>query len=66
MLTAVNPHIGYEVAARLAREAILTGRSIRELCLEEGVLTKEQLDLILDPYEMTHPGIAGSSIMKLK
>lgn len=66
VLTAVNPHIGYEVAARLAREAILTGRSIRELCIEEGALTKEQLDLILDPYEMTHPGIAGSSIMKLK
>ena len=66
VLTAVKPHIGYEVAARLAREAILTGRSIRELCIEEGVLTKEQLDLILDPYEMTHPGIAGSSIMKLK
>ncbi len=66
VLTAVNPHVGYEVAARLAREAILTGRSIRELCIEEGVLTKEQLDLILDPYEMTHPGIAGSSIMKLK
>ncbi|MGE7947149.1 aspartate ammonia-lyase [Lysinibacillus sp. NPDC093688] len=66
VLTAVNPHIGYEVAARIAREAILSGRSIRELCLEEGVLTKEQLDLILDPYEMTHPGIAGSSIMKLK
>jgi len=66
VLTAVNPHIGYEVAARLAREAILSGRSIRDLCLEAGVLTTEQLDLILDPYEMTHPGIAGSSIMKLK
>ncbi|QPQ35618.1 MULTISPECIES: aspartate ammonia-lyase [unclassified Lysinibacillus] len=66
VLTAVNPHIGYEVAARLAREAILSGRSIRELCIESGVLTKEQLDLILDPYEMTHPGIAGSSMMKLK
>ncbi|WP_244294716.1 aspartate ammonia-lyase [Lysinibacillus fusiformis] len=66
VLTAVNPHIGYEVAARLAREAILTGRSIRELCIEADVLTKEQLDLILDPYEMTHPGIAGSSIMNLK
>ncbi|WP_264988710.1 aspartate ammonia-lyase [Lysinibacillus piscis] len=66
VLTAVNPHIGYEVAARLAREAILTGRSIRELCLESGVLTTEQLDLILDPYEMTHPGIAGASMMTLK
>ncbi|QPR69376.1 aspartate ammonia-lyase [Lysinibacillus macroides] len=66
VLTAVNPHIGYEVAARLAREAILTGRSIRELCIEANVLTSEQLDLILDPYEMTHPGIAGSSMMQLK
>ena len=66
VLTAVNPHIGYEVAARIAREAILSGRSIRELCIEEGVLTAEQLDLILDPYEMTHPGIAGASMMQFK
>ena len=65
VLTAVNPHIGYETAARLAREAILSGRSIRELCIAEGVLTAEQLDLILDPYEMTHPGIAGASLMNL-
>lgn len=64
VLTAVNPHIGYEIAARIAREAILSGRSIRELCIEQGVLTAEQLDLILDPYEMTHPGIAGASMMK--
>ena len=66
VLTAVNPHIGYEIAARIAREAILSGRSIRELCIEEGVLTSDELDLILDPYEMTHPGIAGASMMKLK
>jgi aspartate ammonia-lyase len=66
VVTAVNPHIGYETAARLAREAIVTNRSIRELCLEEGVLTAEELELILDPYEMTHPGIAGASILKLK
>lgn len=66
VLTAVNPHIGYEVAARIAREAILSGRPIREICIEGGVLTAEQLDLILDPYEMTHPGIAGASIMKYK
>lgn len=64
ILTAVNPHIGYETAARLASEAIRTGQSIRELCIEAGVLTAEQLDLILDPYEMTHPGIAGSSMLK--
>ncbi|SMQ73185.1 aspartate ammonia-lyase [Bacillus sp. OV166] len=60
IITAVNPHIGYEVAARIAREAILNGKSVRELCLQNDVLTEEELDLILDPYEMTHPGIAGA------
>ena len=63
IITAVNPHIGYEVAARIAREAILTGQPIRELCLKYDVLSKEELDLILDPYEMTHPGIAGAVLL---
>ncbi|MFP3125894.1 aspartate ammonia-lyase [Ectobacillus funiculus] len=62
VITAVNPHIGYEVAARIAREAILSGEPIRELCLKYNVLTEEELDLILDPYEMTHPGIAGATL----
>ena len=62
VITAVNPHIGYEVAARIAREAILSGEPIRELCLKYNVLTEEELNLILDPYEMTHPGIAGASL----
>ena len=64
IITAVNPHIGYEAASRIAREAIATGKSVRELCLEHGVLTEEELDIILDPYEMTHPGIAGASLLK--
>lgn len=63
VITAVNPHIGYEVAARIAREAILTGKSVRELCLQNQVLTEEELDLILDPYEMTHPGISGKALL---
>jgi aspartate ammonia-lyase len=62
VITAVNPHIGYEVAARIAREAILSGEPIRELCLKYDVLTEAELDLILDPYEMTHPGIAGAAL----
>ncbi|GGA86751.1 aspartate ammonia-lyase [Ornithinibacillus halotolerans] len=61
VITAVNPHIGYERAAQIASEAITTGVPVRELCLKYGVLTSEELDLILDPYEMTHPGIAGAS-----
>lgn len=63
LITAVNPHIGYEVAARIAREAILSGRPVRDLCLQYDVLTEEELNLILDPYEMTHPGIAGAALL---
>ncbi|AIY77813.1 aspartate ammonia-lyase [Bacillus anthracis] len=66
IITAVNPHIGYEAASRIAREAIETGKSVRELCLEHGVLTEEELDIILDPFEMTHPEIAGASLLKNK
>jgi aspartate ammonia-lyase len=63
IITAVNPHLGYEVAARIAREAITSGKSVRELCLQHDVLTEEELDLILNIYEMTKPGIAGASLL---
>lgn len=62
IITAINPHVGYEVASRLAKEALETGRSIREICLEKGVLTEEELHIILDVKEMTNPGIAGSKL----
>lgn len=64
IITAVNPHLGYEVAARIAREAILKGKSVRELCLQYDVLTEEELDIILNPYEMTNPGIAGAFLLE--
>ncbi|HWL25293.1 aspartate ammonia-lyase [Peribacillus asahii] len=66
IITAVNPHLGYEVVSRIAREAILKGKSVRELCLQYDVLTEEELDLILNPYEMTNPGIAGDSLFDRK
>jgi hypothetical protein len=37
-ITAVNPHLGYEAAARIAREAIMTGQSVRDLCLQNDVV----------------------------
>lgn len=64
IITALNPHLGYETAARIAREAIQTGKSVRELCLLYNVLTEEELNIILDPYEMTYPGIAGASLLE--
>ncbi|MGF9997226.1 aspartate ammonia-lyase, partial [Bacillus safensis] len=48
----------------IAREAILTGASVRELCLQNDVLTEEELDVILNPFEMTKPGIAGASLLE--
>jgi aspartate ammonia-lyase len=64
VITAINPHVGYETAARIAREANLTGKPVRELILRDEVLSKEQLDAILDPFEMTSPGIAGARKVK--
>ncbi|MFC2949409.1 aspartate ammonia-lyase [Virgibacillus sediminis] len=63
IITAVNPHIGYETAAQIAREAIINGTSVRELCLLYGLLSTEELDLILNPYEMTEPGISGAAFL---
>lgn len=59
IITALNPHVGYEIATRLAKEALETGASIRELILRDKVLTEEEVDNILDSFEMTKPGIAG-------
>ncbi|WP_071458735.1 aspartate ammonia-lyase [Bacillus massilinigeriensis] len=66
VITAINPHVGYETAASIAREAILSNRPVREIVLERGVLTSEELDTILNPFEMTHPGIAGKELLDAK
>lgn len=55
MVTSLNPLIGYERAAALAKEAFKTGKTIRELCLEQGVLPPEVLAEALDPMKMTGP-----------
>ncbi len=55
MVTALNPIIGYEAAAALAKEAFKTGKTIRELCLEKQVLPPDELERALDPWTMTRP-----------
>ena len=59
MATPLAPYIGYALAASIAKEAVATGKTIRALVLEKGVFSKEDLDQILDPFELTEPGIAG-------
>lgn len=61
IITAICPHIGYNKAAEIAKEAIETGASVRDLLLRDGLLDTEQLKIILDPYNMTEPGISGAN-----
>ncbi len=55
LVTALNPYIGYEQAAALAKEAFETGKTIRQLCLEKNVLAEADLEKALDPWRMTRP-----------
>ena len=63
IITAICPYVGYEKAANVAKEAIRTGKSVRELVIRDKLLTKEQLDIILNPVSMTEPGISGIEAM---
>lgn len=63
-ITAVSPHIGYELASKIAWEAIMEGKSVRALCSEYDVLSEEELNEIFNPFEMTMPGIAGGDLVK--
>ncbi len=53
IVTALNPYIGYENSTTIAQEALKTGQSVYELILKKNVLSKEELDRILDPENMT-------------
>src|SRR5206468_1647945 len=55
LVTALNPHIGYEKAARISLTAYHEGTSLREAALKLGYVTAEQFDEWVKPEEMTHP-----------
>lgn len=55
VVTALNPIIGYKNSTKIAKEAMQTGRSVYDLVLEHGILTKEDLDTILAPENMIKP-----------
>jgi fumarate hydratase, class II len=55
LVTALNPHIGYDNAAKIAKNAHKKGISLRQSAIELGLLTGEQFDEYVKPEEMTHP-----------
>jgi fumarate hydratase class II len=58
LATALTPVIGYDEAAKMAKEAFKSGKTIRELALDRG-MDPAQLDELLDPSKMTEPGLGG-------
>jgi len=61
MVTSLAPIIGYDRATQIAKESAKTGRTVRELCIEQEVLPPGELAIALDPVEMTKPGGEGSA-----
>ncbi|MGH9377685.1 MAG: aspartate ammonia-lyase [Terriglobia bacterium] len=66
LATALNPVLGYDLAARVVKNALASGKSIAEVCLEEKLLTRKELDYLLNPRRMTEPGMnwSGRKIRK--
>ena len=62
--TALSPYIGYAATAEIAKEAVKTGKSIRDLVLEKGLLDRQKIDQILSVESMTRPGIVGKKAGK--
>ncbi len=61
IVTTLVPHIGYDAAAAIAKEAQATGKTIREVASTLTSLSADELDRILDPSSMTEPGLSPSS-----
>src|SRR6059058_2174419 len=59
LATALAPAIGYEAAAKIAKEALATGKTIRDVARERTALSPEELDRLLDPARMTEPGVGA-------
>ena len=57
LATALNPIIGYEKAAEVAKEAHTTGRTVKEIIIEKGYLSENEMAQILSPEKLTEPGI---------
>ncbi len=57
VVTVLNPHIGYLKGAEIAKEYVASGKPLRQIVIDRGLLTAEQLDKIFDLRKMTEPGI---------
>ena len=61
IVTTLVPHIGYDAAAAIAKEAQASGETVKEVAIRRTDLSEEELDRILDPGSMTEPGLSGGA-----
>jgi aspartate ammonia-lyase len=61
LVTALAPRLGYAEAAKLAKEAVASGLTVKELVLKKGILDEQELNEVLDLRAMTEPGVPGES-----
>ncbi len=57
LVTVLAPYIGYNASAAIAKESVASGRSIREIVLEQGLMAVEELDRVMQPQHLTEPGL---------
>lgn len=63
VVTALCPHIGYSRAAKIAKRSLAEQIPVRELILQEKILSEEELNRILNAHSMTEPGISGKELL---
>ena len=61
LATALAPAIGYDEAAKIAKEALASGKTIRDIAREKTKLSPAELDRLLDPFRMTEPGMGNGA-----
>lgn len=64
VITALCPHIGYRDSAEIAKEAIRSGRPVRDLIIKKGILSPADVNIVLNPMNMTKPGIADKKLLR--
>jgi aspartate ammonia-lyase len=57
LVTVLAPYIGYNASAAIAKESVASGKSIREIVLEQGLMAIDELDVIMQPEHLTAPGL---------
>lgn len=63
ILTALNPHIGYKNASDIAKQSLKEGVPVAELVLKKGLMNQKDIEIILNPFNMTNPGISGKELL---